>query len=318
MAGRHKSDDLQRTDHESVDFANCVFVDPRCGGDGSGGLCRSQVASARRWAEPSLRGSCCVRFGLRSGDDGEHGEDGSRHGRRADVGRPGSRLRGHDDPPPPGRDRHGQRVPCRTPKIRFCGGSRRRSPSLRTRRSTSCEGGWRRLRSAKTVPPAEATPQPAATIGDLLPPNSATRGFARRPCLHRRPDVQHRLGDRSRFDNRLLGVIRLGDPVPGGAQPALSRPVACARPRILAGPPHARGRLDRLQFGHVHRHGDQCDQGRRLHRPLSARGFFHARWKRTVGDGSRRRLRLGHRPSEAGRDAPRPNGQRTRHGPVPT
>ena len=92
-------------------------------------------------------------------------------------------------------------------------------------------------------------------------------------------------------DNRLLGVIRLGEPSPR-IQPAVSRSGARPRPGLLAGPSDARGRADRLQFGDVHRHRDQRGQARHLRRPVAARGVLYAGRQRSLGDGPRRELRL--------------------------
>ena len=69
--------------------------------------------------------------------------------------------------------------------------------------------------------------------------------------------------------NRLLGVIRLGEPTPLNLSPlykgSFSFTAWAFRPITGTG-----GRLDRLQLGHVHRHRDQRDQACKLCRPLSA------------------------------------------------
>ena len=93
-------------------------------------------------------------------------------------------------------------------------------------------------------------------------------------------------------DNRLLGVIRLGDPAPTNLQPALSRAAAGARHGLLARPPDHRGGLDRLELGDLHRHRDQRREARHLCRPLAARGILHTGREGGLGDGPRRELRL--------------------------
>ncbi len=50
--------------------------------------------------------------------------------------------------------------------------------------------------------------------------------------------------------------------------------------------------VDRLEFGDLHRHRDQCRQAHHLCRPLAARGVLHAGRQGSLGDGARRELRL--------------------------
>ncbi len=91
-------------------------------------------------------------------------------------------------------------------------------------------------------------------------------------------------------DNKLLGVIRLGEPQPDEFQPALQGAGAGARHGLLARPSHAGGGLDRLELGHLHRHGDQCGEAHHLCRPLAARGVLHAGRQGSLGHRARREL----------------------------
>jgi hypothetical protein len=93
-------------------------------------------------------------------------------------------------------------------------------------------------------------------------------------------------------DNKLLGVIRLGDPAPGNLSPLY-------RGQLLVhgmgfSPDHRTiaGCLDRLEFGDLHRHGNQCREARHLRRTLTARGILHAGRSRGLGDGPWRELRI--------------------------
>jgi len=53
----------------------------------------------------------------------------------------------------------------------------------------------------------------------------------------------------------------------------------CCRPSLSIGvrraPPHSCRGLNRFQLGHLHRHGDQCRQARRLCRSLASRSIRH-------------------------------------------
>ena len=71
-------------------------------------------------------------------------------------------------------------------------------------------------------------------------------------------------------DNKLLGVIRLGDPQPGNFSATLQGPGAGPRHGLFARSPYARCGFDRLQFGDVHRYRHQCRQAHDLCRPLAA------------------------------------------------
>ena len=77
--------------------------------------------------------------------------------------------------------------------------------------------------------------------------------------------------------NRLLGVIRLGDPTPANLSPLYQGAAAGPRHGLLARPQDARGGLDRLELGDLHRHRDQRREAHDLCRPLAARGVLHAR-----------------------------------------
>src|SRR5215469_10872474 len=58
-------------------------------------------------------------------------------------------------------------------------------------------------------------------------------------------------------DNKLVGTIRLGDPLPAKSQPALQGPVAGARHGVFARSSHHRGCRYRFECGEFHRHRDQ-------------------------------------------------------------
>ena len=75
-------------------------------------------------------------------------------------------------------------------------------------------------------------------------------------------------------DNKLLGVIRLGDPNSGQSQPALQRAIASARHGFFARPSHARGNFHRLQLRDIHRYGNKRNQACHLRRAFTAQAFF--------------------------------------------
>ena len=105
-------------------------------------------------------------------------------------------------------------------------------------------------------------------------------------------------------DNKLLGVIRLGDPQPGNFSPLYKGQVLVHGMGFSPDHKTHRGGLDRLQFRHLHRHRDQCGEAHHLCRPLAARGVLHARWQGGLGHGSRRGLcRRARRTELRGEDA---------------
>jgi hypothetical protein len=59
-------------------------------------------------------------------------------------------------------------------------------------------------------------------------------------------------------DNKLLGVIRLGDPAPGYLSPLYRGQLRGARHGLLSRSSHHRRRVDRLELGDLDRHGNQC------------------------------------------------------------
>jgi hypothetical protein len=71
------------------------------------------------------------------------------------------------------------------------------------------------------------------------------------------------------FDNKLLGVIRLGDPLPANLSPLYRGPVAGARPGVLAGSSNHRSSRDRLECRDLHRYRDQLGQARHLRRAFA-------------------------------------------------
>ncbi len=75
-------------------------------------------------------------------------------------------------------------------------------------------------------------------------------------------------------DNKLLGVIRLGDPQPANLSPLYRGQVLRSRSRLLARSQDARCRIDRYQLVDLHRHGDQCGQAYDLRWSCAARAFY--------------------------------------------
>ena len=70
--------------------------------------------------------------------------------------------------------------------------------------------------------------------------------------------------------NRLLGVLRLGDPTPGNLSPLYKGQLLVHG--MGFSPDHRTLAVifDRLQLGDVHRYRDQCDQAHELCRALAA------------------------------------------------
>ena len=132
-----------------------------------------------------------------------------------------------------------------------------------------------------------------------------------RPRLRGGAVLQHRFRHRSRRQQvaRRHPARRAAT---GQFQSALQGPIAGARHGLFARSSHARRRVDRLEFRHLHRYGDQCRQARHLCRPLAARGVLHARRQGSLGHGARRELRLRSRRRDLrGEDAgsSRPTGR---------
>ena len=114
-------------------------------------------------------------------------------------------------------------------------------------------------------------------------------------------------------DNKLLGVIRLGDPQPGNFSPLYKGQVLVHGMGYLARPQDACDRLDRIEFGDVHRHRDERDQARHLCRPFAARGVLHAERKGSLGHRARRELYQRHRRREFCREEAHRGAGRSRH-----
>jgi YVTN family beta-propeller protein len=77
--------------------------------------------------------------------------------------------------------------------------------------------------------------------------------------------------------NRLLGVIRLGDPAPGALAP-LYRGELLVHGLGYAPDANTCRSVDSHKFGNADRHGDKQSEGHRLRRPGTTRSIFHARW----------------------------------------
>ena len=71
-------------------------------------------------------------------------------------------------------------------------------------------------------------------------------------------------------DNKLLGVIKLGDPQPGQFQSALQGAGSGPWHGLFARSSDAGGGFDRIEFRDLHRHGHECREARDLCRPLAA------------------------------------------------
>ena len=70
--------------------------------------------------------------------------------------------------------------------------------------------------------------------------------------------------------NKLLGVIRLGDPVPGALSALYIRRAAGSRAWLLAGLENAGRSVRGVQFRDIYRHRDEPDQGQGLSGALAA------------------------------------------------
>ena len=85
-------------------------------------------------------------------------------------------------------------------------------------------------------------------------------------------------------DNKLLGVIRLGEPSPANFSPLYNGQVAGAWHGLFARSPHHRRRIASAPTPSLHRHRDQCGKTHHLCWTGAARGVLHAR--RQVKSGS--------------------------------
>lgn len=111
--------------------------------------------------------------------------------------------------------------------------------------------------------------QPTSPVDDVTNTASVGNPVSHRDRVYAAEQFSNTVSVTDPVANRLLGVIRLGRSCSRKPEPALSRSVAGARDGLLAGPPDARGGLDWLQLGDVHRYGDQRGEARRIRRSLT-------------------------------------------------
>ena len=133
-----------------------------------------------------------------------------------------------------------------------------------------------------------------------------------RPRLRGGTVFEHGVGHRSRRQQ----AARRDPPRRSPArqfQPALQGTGAGPRHGLLARPQDACHRLDRIEFGDVHRHRDECGQARHLCRPFAARGVLHAGRKGSLGHRARRELHQRHRRREFCREEAHRGAGRPRH-----
>ena len=71
-------------------------------------------------------------------------------------------------------------------------------------------------------------------------------------------------------DNKMLGVIRLGDPQPVNFSPLYKGQVLVHGMGYSPDHQTTRSGFDRIEFRHLHRHRDQCHETHHLCRPLAA------------------------------------------------
>ena len=133
-----------------------------------------------------------------------------------------------------------------------------------------------------------------------------------RPRLRGRAILQHGLGHRPRRQQAARRDQARRSPA-RQFQPALQG--AGARPRhgLFARSPHARGGLDRIEFGDLHRHRDQFGEACHLCRPFAARSLLHARRQGSLGHRPRRELRRRARCEDLCRKDPHHHAERTGH-----
>ena len=78
------------------------------------------------------------------------------------------------------------------------------------------------------------------------------------------------------YNNQLLGVIRLGNPVPGALSPLYRGQLLVHGLGFSPGFKDTCRRIHRLEFGNADRHGDQRSEGNNLCGTVASRGIFHA------------------------------------------
>src|SRR5262249_19956246 len=100
------------------------------------------------------------------------------------------------------------------------------------------------------VAPAFAGQAPGA-------PNSPDIAISHRDRFYTSDQFSNTVSVIDPADNKMLGVIRLGDPTPGNLSIALPGATASARDGIFAGSSHARGSVHRLQLRDIRRYSNE-------------------------------------------------------------
>ena len=111
--------------------------------------------------------------------------------------------------------------------------------------------------------PAFAGQAPGAASGQDIPISSRDRVYAAEQFSNTVSVVDP-------ASNKLLGVIRLGDPQPGNFSPLYRGQLLVHGMGFLTRPQNAGGGFHRIQFGNFHRYGDQHRQTHQLCRPFAA------------------------------------------------
>jgi len=87
--------------------------------------------------------------------------------------------------------------------------------------------------------------------------------------------------------NENLGVIRLGDTQPMNLSPLYKGQVLVHGLGFSPGSTNARGCIDCLEFGDLHRHGYQPREAHNLRGAITARGVLHTGRSRSLGHRAR-------------------------------
>jgi hypothetical protein len=108
-----------------------------------------------------------------------------------------------------------------------------------------------------------------------------------RPGLRRRAVLEHRFTDP--YDNKLVGVIRLGDPQPGNSSPLYKGGFSCTAWGSRQSQDDRRGLIGNNSVTFIDTAANAVKHTT-TYVGRSPRSFLHARWQRSLGDGARRRL----------------------------
>ena len=167
--------------------------------------------------------------------------------------------------------------------------------------SLDCRGGYCRE-------PDHRGSGPGARCGEHPGPSHQ---FAR-PCLSLRPEFKHRVRGRS-CRRETAGGDPLGRSDAWESESALQGATARAWDGLFARSSDTGRGVHRLQFGGVHRHGDQSGETHHVRRSRPPRGDVHTGRQRGLGHGAWGRLRAGARRHELPSDAPHSGAEWPRH-----